>query len=160
LSRWARCGLALLLLWLAGCAQPPARAPASTPAWSGRLALLVQDTAEQSFHANFELSGNPEQGTLLLTSPLGTTVARLHWAAGMAELEQGGQRRSSAALDTLLQELTGSSLPIAALFDWLQGRATPATGWQVDVSAATQGRITAQRWQPLPQATLRIVLSP
>lgn len=164
-SAWARASLALLLLWLAGCAQPT-RAPDPGAHWSGRLALQVQagtalpETEAQSFHAGFELSGSAEQGQLLLSTPLGTSLARLRWGPGGAALEQGGQLRQAASLDALAQNLSGASLPIAALFDWLQGRATPAAGWQADLSGAAQGRITAQRWQPLPQATLRIIVTP
>lgn len=163
MSLWARARLALLLLWLAGCAQTQ-HPPGSTHSWNGRLALQVQEQgaaqAEQSFHAGFELSGSAAQGQLLLTSPLGTSLAQLRWGPGWAELDQGGQLRQSASLDALLLALTGSSLPLAALFDWLQGQATPTPGWQADLSAFAQGRITAQRWQPLPQATLRIIFSP
>ena len=46
----------------------------------------------------------------------------------------------------------------AALFDWLQGRATAAAGWQVDLSRMEQGRLSARRHDPQPPAALRIVL--
>lgn len=90
--------------------------------------------------------------------PLGSTLARLLWAPGQASLQQGEDRKTSDSLPTLVQELTGSDLPIAALFDWLQGRATAAAGWQVDLSRMEQGRLSARRHDPQPPAALRIVL--
>lgn len=148
----------LLALVLAGCAQPP-RAPSVPGAWSGRLALQVEGQSSQSFSAAFDLRGTPDAGELQLYTPLGSTLARLQWAAGTARLEQGGEVLESSSLDTLVQDLTGSSLPIAALFDWLQGRPAAAAGWRADLSRAQDGRITAERLEPLPTATLRVVLS-
>jgi len=146
------------LLVLAGCAQPP-RPPASAQdTWSGRLALQVEDPSAQSFSASFDLRGSPETGELSLYSPFGSVLARLTWARNMARLEQDGAVRQSPSLEDLLQELTGSRLPVAALFDWLQGHAAAAEGWHADLGAASQGRVVAQRLQPLPRATLRIVL--
>lgn len=156
---WARAWCALvLLLALAGCAQPP-RAPSAASEWSGRLALQIEGQASQSFSAAFELRGNPQAGELTLYTPLGSTLARLQWAAGAARLEQGSEVRESASLDELLQDLTGSRLPVAALFDWLQGRPAAASGWRADLSAAQDGRITAERLDPMPLATLRIALT-
>lgn len=155
---------ATALLTLAGCALPPrqlqadAAAPAAAGHWSGRLALQVEDAQNHSFSAGFELLGTPQRGELLLFTPLGSTLARLLWAPGQASLQQGEDRKTSDSLPTLVQELTGSDLPIAALFDWLQGRATAAAGWQVDLSRMGQGRLSARRHDPQPPAALRIVL--
>lgn len=150
-------GLACLLL--AACAQPPRPAEGASDHWSGRLALQVDDAAAQSFSAGFELKGNPERGELLLFTPLGSTLALLEWAPGRALLVQGQEHRESSSLQALTQELTGSELPIAALFGWLKGEAVQATGWQADLSALNQGRLAATRHTPAPQAVLRIILS-
>lgn len=159
LPGWPRIWCALLLLLaLAGCAQPP-RAPTAHTEWSGRLALQIEGQASQSFSAAFELQGTPEAGELTLYTPLGSALARLQWAQGQARLEQGGEVRESTSLDELVRELTGNPLPIAALFDWLEGRPAAATGWRADLSAAGEGRITAERFEPQPQATLRIALN-
>ena len=156
-------GLLAAGLW-SGCAHPPPPANAPTlNTWSGRLALVVQEPLEAqppSFSASFTLHGTPQAGELLLFSPLGNTLARLHWSTSGAQLEEGTQVRHAADLDGLLTHLTGTALPIHALFDWLHQRPTAAAGWQVDLSGAAQGRISAQRLQPLPQATLRILLTP
>lgn len=152
------------LLGLAGCAQPPRQlqADAASPAlaghWSGRLALQVEDAQNQSFSAGFELLGAPQRGELLLFTPLGSTLARLVWTPQQATLQQGSDIKTSDSLPALVEELTGSALPIAALFDWLQGHATAAAGWNVDLSRMPQGRLLAQRSDPQPPATLRIVL--
>ncbi|CAB5667648.1 outer membrane lipoprotein LolB [Delftia tsuruhatensis] len=152
----------LALLALAGCALPPRQLQSDDTAtaghWSGRLALQVEDAQNQSFSAGFELLGTPVRGELLLFTPLGSTLARLLWAPGQASLQQGEDRKTSDSLAALVQELTGSDLPIAALFDWLQGRATAAAGWDVDLSRVEQGRLVARRHDPQPPAALRIVL--
>lgn len=148
-------------LWLAGCANPPAFKPEAgweQQAWSGRLGLQVQDEQAQSFSASFQLQGTPERGSLDIFNPLGSQIAKLDWQPGAAQLRQGDQLRTSASLDELLQLSLGTALPVQALFSWLQGHNASAPGWAVDLSRHAEGRITAQRLSPTPQATLRVVL--
>ena len=160
------CWALLCTLLLAGCAVPP-RTPAGpgVQTWTGRLALTVDGQASQaagsgqgqSFSAGFELKGAHEAGELSLFNPLGGTVAVLSWAPGRATLRSNGQERQFPSLEALAQEATGAPLPIAALFDWLEGRATPIAGWEADVSQAAEGRLRARRTDPPPPADLRVV---
>ena len=126
--------------------------------WSGRLGLLVLTDPAQSFQAGFELQGTSEAGVLTLLSPLGNTLARLQWDEQQATLERGTERLQQANVDQLTRLLTPAPVPITALFAWLQGRPFDTPDWQADLSAHAQGRIVAQRLQPLPRAELRIVL--
>lgn len=144
---------------LAACAQPPRPAGGAADHWSGRLALQVEDASAQSFSAGFELQGHPDAGTLTLFNPLGNIIAELRWTPGRATLTNGSEQRQSPSLQALVRELTGSDLPITALFGWLKGEQVQATGWQADLSAIDKGRLTATRHTPAPQAVLRVVLS-
>ncbi|MES2610420.1 MAG: outer membrane lipoprotein LolB [Pseudomonadota bacterium] len=149
-------------LWLTGCAQPPRAAtnvPGASDSWSGRLSLQVEGQASQSFSALFDLQGNPDKGELVLTSPLGNTLARLQWEGGRAQLMTGQQKRESTSLDELLREATGTAIPVAAIFEWLHGNQATATGWQADLSGSAEGRLVARRHDPAPEATLRIAFS-
>lgn len=147
--------LAMALL-LSACASPPTSRPAQF--WSGRLGLQVFDSPPQSYHAAFELQGSPRAGELTLLSPVGGVLARLYWNEQQATLERGNQRWQQASVDLLAQELTAAPVPMSALFDWLSGQPTHDGSWQVDLSAHAEGRIRAQRLQPLPRAELRLVL--
>jgi outer membrane lipoprotein LolB len=149
--------------WLAGCAtpsQPRPALPANAALWSGRLSLSLASEPPQSFSASFELRGTAQQGDLVLSTPLGTTVSALAWTPRGAQLRQGGQVQEFESLDALTTSALGTALPIAALIDWMHGLDTPAPGWQVDVSRQAQGRIKAQRLAPLPSAELRLVWEP
>jgi outer membrane lipoprotein LolB len=95
---------------------------------------------------------------MLLLSPIGTTLAQLQWQPGLARLEQGQQQIDGSSLQQLATQLTGTELPILALFEWLAGRPAEAAGWQVDLSQHAQGRITAERRLPAPATLLRIAL--
>ena len=147
-------------LLLAGCAQPSLRpAGPGTGYWQGRLALRVAALPEPtSFFANFELQGTAEAGELRLSSPIGTTLAQLRWSPQTALLRSNGQTRVFDSLDALAQEATGTAIPIAALFEWLQGRPVSAAGWQADLTQLDAGRLLAQRLQPAPPADLRLIL--
>ncbi len=147
---------ALPALLLAACAVPPRERPARF--WSGRLALQVLGEAPRDVQAAFELQGSPEQGELTLLSPLGTLLARLSWRPGQALLEQGEQRWHDQSVDALALRLVRTPLPLAALFDWFEGRASESAGWTADLSAWAEGRIRAERTSPAPAARLRIVL--
>jgi len=126
--------------------------------WSGRLALQIQSEPAQQMSASFELQGSAEQGDMVLLSPIGTSLAKLSWTPHLAWLEQGEKRTQNTNLQSLSEQLTGTALPISALFEWLAGRAAAAPGWQVDLSAHADGRLSAHRKTPLPEAVLRIVL--
>ena len=151
-------GAALCALLLAGCAIPP-RTPTApgVQVWTGRLALTVEGQANQSFSAGFELKGAPEAGELRLSNPLGGTVAELAWSPGTATLRSNGSTRAFPSLESLVQEATGAPLPVAALFDWLAGKATPVAGWEADVSQVNEGRLRARRSDPPPPADLRVL---
>jgi outer membrane lipoprotein LolB len=169
----------LLMAWLAACSTPGQRAvtadkvhpseighpntrfgdtEGTTPTWQGRLNVQVHSEPPQSNTASFTLQGDARLGELALFSPLGTTLARLQWRDGQVHLHRGQETERFASMDELTQQLTGSALPVAALFDWLQGQAHEVPGWQADLSAVAQGSLTAWRSQPLPTVTLRIKL--
>lgn len=158
LGRWLPA--LVLAAVLAGCATPPRPAAGDDRVWTGRLALKVDAARPQSFAAGFELRGSAQAGELLLTSPLGQTLAQVVWSPAGAELRQGERITRRGSLDELTTELTGTAVPVQALFDWLRGAATEAAGWQADLGAFRDGRIQAQRQQPLPSAELRIIVQP
>lgn len=150
-----------VLAWglvLTGCASAPP--PRHANAWSGRLGLQVDGDPPQSLHAAFELEGDAVRGELQLLSPVGSTLARLSWTPEQATLERGAERWTQPSVDQLAQQLVQTPLPIQTLFDWIEGRATRHEGWEADLSARAQGRITARRITPGPGAVLRIVLDP
>lgn len=155
LWRW---GLASWLVLLTACAAPPAKISTPEADWSGRLAIQVLKDPPESLSARFELQGSAQSGQMDLLSPIGTTMARLQWQPEFARLQQGQQQMDSASLQHLATRLTGTELPIAALFEWLAGRPADATGWQVDLSQHALGRITAERRLPAPATVLRIAL--
>jgi outer membrane lipoprotein LolB len=122
------------------------------------LALRLDTEPPQSFSASFQLSGQANQGELVLLTPIGSTAAAMAWSPGGATLRNGAESRAFASLEAMVSEVTGTPLPVAALFDWLAGQATPAPGWEVDLARLPQGRLTAQRKSPQPQAELRLIL--
>lgn len=151
--------LVVCALWIAGCAQPVTKAPLEEDSWSGRIALQVEGQASQSFFALFELRGTPQAGGLVLLSPFGTRIAQLDWKDGHAQLLSSQDTHTSDSLDALLQDVTGTRIPVATLFSWLKGNQASATGWQADLTGIANGRLAARRYEPAPTATLRIALT-
>ena len=149
----------LLGLSLFGCTSPTLVVKPEQSYWSGRLALQIEEESAQSFSALFELEGSEDQGELILLSPLGNTLGKLKWSSEGATLQTGQQQQTSHSLDALLAQVTGEAIPIKAIFDWLRGIETNAAGWVADLSALSQGRITAQRSDSKPRAILRIAFS-
>jgi outer membrane lipoprotein LolB len=145
---------------LAACATPQRTVLPGEEVWSGRLVMTVQSDPPQSFSAGFDLIGSAQAGELQLTSPLGTSLASVVWRPGSAEMRQGGEVRRRGSLDELTAELSGTPVPVAALFGWLRGHADEVPGWQADLSRQPEGRITARRFAPQPAAELRVVVQP
>jgi len=153
--RWA---LLASAVFLTGCATPHRQVPPAAAFWTGRIGVQIQSQPPQSLSATFELQGSAERGGLLLLSPIGSTLAQLNWTPQTADLSQGGQQWSSGNLDDLTTQLTGTALPVTALFDWLAGQATAPAGWRVDLSQLAQGRIQAERHNPAPTVQLKVIL--
>ena len=153
-------GGSALLLWLAGCAQlsgGTAAAPGRSASWSGRMSLRIDSEPVQTFAALFELRGSAETGDLTLTTPIGSTLAQLHWAPGEALLKNGSETRRYDSVDALIEAATGAAIPVGALFGWLDGRAVPVPGWRADLGQLSNGKLQATRESPAPRADLRIV---
>lgn len=148
------------LFLLTGCTTLSTAPRPSTPhTWSGRFSLYIESEKPEQLSAIFELTGDAARGTLSLTTPLGTTLAELQWDARGAFLVSGETRHESGSLESLLVDAVGTRLPMKALFQWLDGNPMEAMGWVVDLSRRTEGRITARRLTPSPQATLRLILT-
>ncbi len=154
----------LVLLALPSACASLGRAPVAATAgsaqesWSGRLALSVHGAQAQSFSAAFDLSGTAERGELRLYGPLGTTLAQLQWTPQGATLQQGHSLTHADSVQSLLLQVTGTDLPLAALFDWLHGRQNAAPGWQAELGQLAEGRLSMQRSSPEPVVQLRVVL--
>lgn len=158
------------IYFIASCAQyTPARPESGMQSTQedaifsrqGRLSLRIASEPPQSLFGAFVISGNTDTGDLTLSTPLGGTLAKLSWTPQQAVLNANNDTSYYASADALVEQATGTALPLAALFDWLAGRDTPAPGWQTDLSQLnnpdSQG-LVARRTEPLPAVELRIVL--
>jgi len=171
-------GAVALALVLQACVSHPPALPGHV--YAGRLAVRTDASDAQparSTSGQFELSGNASSGQLILTSPLGTTVARARWSDPVGvqgvpsriELEADGGTTHYATLEDMMQRAIGDQLPLPAMFDWLSGRPWPDApvrrsadgasfdqlGWHVDLSQLADNRlIDAQR--PLPEPALHV----
>jgi outer membrane lipoprotein LolB len=158
--RWLQLGLLLIVAWLTGCASQPTtrKLPLEEEThWQGKLSLKVYTTPVQAIAANFDLQGRPDKGELTLASPLGTTLARMQWDTDLATLTANGEQQYFSSLQELVRKATGSDLPVASLFAWLQGREQATPGWQVDLTDLPNGRIQAHHIEAV-EAVLKIVL--
>ena len=147
---------------IAGCAHPTgvnALNDQKSGFWTGRLSLQLQGEAAQSFHAGFELKGEPDKGELTLISPLGSILGVLRWSPQEAVLDAALPEASGEADPQTTHLAAASILPADAPQPVAEGVANAsASGWTADLSRQSEGRITATRSQPAPRAELRIVL--
>jgi outer membrane lipoprotein LolB len=154
---WHRTACLCLALVLTACSTPK-RQLSESPQWQGRLSVTVHSEPPSAMSASFALQGDANQGVLDLYSPLGTTVASLHWTPQAAHLHQGPHAEQFGSLDELTEKTTGAALPVQALFSWLKGTPTAIPGWSHDLSQLEQGKLIAKRQAPLPEVTLRVQL--
>lgn len=121
--------------------------------FSGRIAVSVSadpnipNSKADSWSANFELSGSPQEGSLRLATPVGTTVAHVEWSADHAMVQTNEETLMFANLDELTRSYFNQNIPIAALFDWLAGKPTQqdVPGWEVDLKRASNHIIKAEK---------------
>jgi outer membrane lipoprotein LolB len=170
---WQLSGLFFTIIFIAGCAtnttatdilsSPNATSTdkSTTPSYQGRLSLRIASDPPQSLYAGFSLNGDAQTGDLTLNSPLGNTIARLLWTPQSAVLKANNETKEYPSTSDLIENVTGTPIPLGALFDWLEGKDTPALGWEIDLSQMNKEepqRLVAKRLSPLPTAELRIAL--
>lgn len=132
----------------------------------GRIALSQEadpnnpDSKADSWSAHFELAGTPEQGTLLLYTPVGTVIAQIEWQPNFASVKTSDAYHTYTNLNNLTFSYFQQNIPVAALFDWLRGQPTQQhiQGWEVDLTRAASGVIKAQRLTPAPIIRLRAIV--
>jgi outer membrane lipoprotein LolB len=159
-----------------------------TGQWEGRLSLKLGAFGQASSAGSqmaFELDVKDNQGTLSLSTPLGTRMAMVRWQAqgepgqAIAQLETSDGIQVFDSLEGLTQQLLGEALPLQAMLHWLKGHPSPAlpyepgegqppseprsftqSGWLVDATALQEGRLNAFRAETTTQrsVTLRLRL--
>ena len=145
--------------------------PPSIANHQGRLSLRIASDPPQSLYAGFTLNGDAQTGDLTLSSPLGNSLAQLSWTPQSAVLKANNETKEYLSTSALIESVTGTIIPLNALFDWMTGKDTPAEGWEIDLSNMktptaktanssneTVQRFVAKRFSPLPAAELRIAL--
>jgi len=119
---------ALLGALLSACAS--LAPPSGERLYDGRFSLTADDgTRSDTSTGRFVLAVRGDGMTLDLSSPLGTTVARIDDSRGTARLIVPGRADDAAVdagLDALTQRVLGWRLPVAGLPDWIRG--LPAAG--------------------------------
>jgi outer membrane lipoprotein LolB len=132
----------------------------------------------RTLNAHFELRGRPQQGTLDLSTPLGSLLAQAHWGPEGAWLRSSRGETHFVNLEALTYQMLGDTLPLSALFDWLCGQpwgvapyqALDASesnpnprsgftqmGWRIDLSRWTRSVVVATRLKA-PVVTMRVKL--
>ena len=137
-----------------------------TASYQGRLSLRIASDPPQSLYAGFNLNGDAQTGDLTLNSPLGNSLAQLSWTPQSAVLKANNETKEYPSTSALIEHVTGTVIPLNALFDWMAGKDTPAEGWEIDLSAMktananndTVQRFVAKRTSPLPTAELRVAI--
>ena len=129
--------------------------------YQGRLSLRIASDTPQSLYGAFTISGDAQTGEMSLNSPLGNTVAKLTWTPQTALLVANNTTTTYPSTEALITTVTGTALPLPALFDWLAGINTPIEGWELDLSNMQNPdnrKFIAKRISPLPTVELRIAL--
>jgi len=177
---------AALALVLAGCASLPTTTGGAR--YSGRFALVVNGSdRHETASGRFDLTVGRSDVTLDLSTPLGTTVARVQSGPGGARLTvptAGGLRTEQGPdPDALSLQVLGWTLPVSGIGDWIEGRPAPdrpyrlargedgtaqleQDGWTIRFETvgaeARVRRLDLSRPQQgeAPAVTLRVVLDP
>ena len=170
--RFLAAAMAVLASVSACTSVPRTEAVYDGVSWAGRLALRIDGTQPQSVSARFELRGQPNGGRFGLVTPIGTQLMQADWSAQGARLRLPDGERLYPDMEALTRDSLGEALPVGALFDWLQGRPVAGTaftatatgfaqsGWEVNTSEQSAGRIELARRAPAPIVTLRIIFDP
>jgi outer membrane lipoprotein LolB len=123
------------------------------------LLIRIEAKPVQSWIVSFDLEGSMDRGELLLSGPLGQTIAQAKWDTGQAELIQSDSRPYYFAnLNQLWTHLTKIEFDVQVLFLWLNEKpfAVPE-GWQV-TSTNERLRLIRHAQASAPEIRLDVTL--
>lgn len=133
---------------LGGCASLPSGPPGvPQQVVTGRFAVTAQaDGRSDSGSGRFTLTTAGPSLTLDLSTPVGTTLARLERTGRGARLtaprDDGGMASVEGSdAEALMRDAFGWSIPVDGLADWLAGR--PAHGAPAEVRTDANGKVAA-----------------
>lgn len=146
--RVVRCALPLLVVaLLSGCAGQPVLTAVQRPAqpdapfaFNGRVAVK-HDGARSS--AGLRWAHSLADDEILLLSPLGSTVARIHRDERGVTLDEAGKHYVAQDVEELTHRVLGWELPLEGLRYWVT--ALPADGSEALVERAANGQIAVLR---------------
>ncbi|AZY48098.1 lipoprotein localization protein LolB [Bordetella avium] len=187
LARGARLLGVLSMAAIAACSSLPTSegvSGADTFSRSGRFAITATqaDGRQEAVQGGFTWQDNGREYILDLTTPLGSTEARVQGRPGVAVLTRAnGASLQAADPDTLAEDALGSPVPVSGLRDWLRGRLAPAQpeavkrdeagrptrfeqgGWSAQLSrydAAGPQLLVLERQEPGRRIIVRLVVTP
>ncbi len=123
---------------LSGCAELQRTGPQADVEFelAGRIAVRFR---EEAASGNVAWRHARESDELLITSPVGSSVARLVREGSEFVLTTSDQREFRAAdAEALTEQVLGFRLPLAGLADWVRARA--AFGPPAEITRDAQGR--------------------
>jgi outer membrane lipoprotein LolB len=127
-AAWRRLAGGAAALALAACATLP-EFGAVERVHAGRFAATtVLDGRSENTTGRFTLAVAGHRLLLDLSSPLGTTLARIESGAGGAVLRLPGDGEREVRgrdAEALAEELLGWTMPVAGIADWIVGRPDP-----------------------------------
>lgn len=122
----------LLTLLLSGCVTPPP-VTTQTSQWlshqqqletlkywqlRGKVALFTEKNRRS---ANLFWQQHDERSEMRLSGPLGKELLSLHFSPGQVKLKVDGEEHQGQDAEQLLYELTGWTIPVSSLPNWLLG---------------------------------------
>jgi outer membrane lipoprotein LolB len=143
--------------WLAAALGALAAACASLPPppagvnYSGRFALVVTgEDRHESVSGRFALTVDRSDVTLDLSTPLGTTVARVQSgpAGARVTVPSGAGLRTAEGRDpeALSLQVLGWTLPVSGISDWIEGRPVPGRPYRFDPGEAGAAQLEQDGW--------------
>ena len=139
-------------IWAAlvsACATLPA-APGSL-SYSGKFALVVSGSdRRETMSGRFLLTVDDSVVTLDLSTPLGTTVARVQNSPSGARVTvpSGGGLRTEQGPDpdALSAQVLGWTLPVSGIPDWIEGRPAAGRPYRLDPDDDGGSRLEQDGW--------------
>jgi outer membrane lipoprotein LolB len=146
----ARRFAAVLGLLAAACATLPPP-PAGGVSYSGRFALVIDGAdRHETDSGRFTLTVDGPDVTVDLSTPLGTTVARVQTAPDGARVTvpSGGGVRTEWGpdADALSLRVLGWTLPVSGISDWIEGRPAAGRPYRLEPAEAGNTKLEQDGW--------------